>query len=73
MNMHAAWKTTLIIIVANGVVLINRRSSRRRILNEGELVNALRSLAEVDLIEFSGMTFRDQASDSSVAEIFLLL
>jgi len=73
MNMHVAWNTTLIIIVANGVVLINRRSSRRRILNEGELVNALRSLAEVDLIEFSGMTFSDQASDSSVAEIFLLL
>jgi len=40
------------------------RSDRRRILNEAELADGLRSLAEVDLIEFSGMTFRDQANRS---------
>jgi len=40
------------------------RSNRRRILNEAELVDALRSLAEVDVIEFAGMSFYDQVSCS---------
>jgi len=46
---------------ADGVIFINCRSSRRRILNEAELVDALHSVAKVDLIDFAGMTFRDQA------------
>jgi len=44
------------------LVLMSCRSSRRRILNEAELVEALQNLAEVDRIEFTGMPFYDQAS-----------
>jgi len=33
-------------------------------LNEAELVDELRSLAEVDLIYFTGMSFHDQATHS---------
>ena len=31
-------------------------------MNEAEVVESLRSVAEVDIIDFVGMTFRDQAS-----------
>jgi len=43
------------------VMFVSCRSSRRRILNADQLVDALRSVAEVDAIEFSGKTFREQA------------
>jgi len=48
--------------IVGRVVSVNFRSTWRKILNEAELADALRFLAHVDVIEFSGMTFRDQAS-----------
>ncbi|XP_046574394.1 alpha-1,3-arabinosyltransferase XAT3-like isoform X2 [Haliotis rubra] len=57
--------------VTKDKVGIIKRTNRRRILNEGELVKAISNIASVELVDFSGLTFKQQVEKVQEYSVFV--